>query len=728
MNGFGTSLRDWSDPDKQNLIIPNGDPPRYNESWLPSELPAQLYVEGYNDTAIRGVCLYLYYVAPEWGPVSPWDRCDYTVVELEVFIDSSYSQVLDDWPKDGDQLRSPKYIFGEDDPIYVQVANLGTDPLEVETFTDVVWVTSESDTSDTVKLKLQETGPDTQKFRNLEELGELLYLSTSSSEGVGDKIEVIDEEVLTFWLEIQPGSDNYVTCKTVMVDRGEYAMATQKPDDWGWWYDVAEDFESPLQGYFKWWANGDEKGPTEDFIRDGGTDSQCDIMSIAGHAYPAYGVQGDFSSIKLNGTDYEEGEDGYVISPHEESYGQYIGHKYHEEDDEWKLDTSPPGTPTTGGIEDSWNTDMEWVILSSCGQLRNDTPSSPPDLYTIYNKDVWDDTLRGGIGRPAHGLFGYSGSPPVVDLDEVVYEFLDGAAGGSTLVSSWKSAVIVESWTNYGIVMHADNENDKLTKPTADTRSTAMKYWYSVWLLHQSPISYTDIGLIASERGKSSNVEVHVGFSPSGSNRPVRYLSARMETVSLDGIRGVRTPKGLQIFRCDKKKKVELGKRLSAAEIARKIDGRFSEEVNTATCFEEAFDADTQKVTSRAVVGKIHEFAYDDPAFPIARSKRGNFVKVMMEHEEPVLVVARFMKPLGYRVSDELMISQRNAVNKVKAKLQEINRFGTKCRITKGTLEYEDTGQTGADGTIELVPVWRVDVESEKVAVRVYVPALETTK
>jgi len=55
----------------------------------------------------------------------------------------------------------------------------------------------------------------------------------------------------------------------------------------------------------------------------------------------------------------------------------------------------------------------------------------------------------------------------------------------------------------------------------------------------------------------------------------------------------------------------------------------------------------------------------------------------------------------------------------------ETNRFGRKCKITKAKLEYEDTGQTKADGTIELVPVWRVDVESEKVAVRVYVPALE---
>jgi hypothetical protein len=721
-----TGLRVWNSPTMGdgNMIIPNGDPPnvRYYEEWDLSQesMPPTLYVEGWSTSGPRFDKVSLTY--SKNGSFHT-DTVNFTVVKLEVSTDSSYTNPLDDWPKDGDQLRSPKYIFGEDDPIYVQVDNLGTDPQIAEPISDFVKVTSESDVSGIIKLNVKETGVATQIFRNSEAGGELLYLSTASSEGAGDKIEVIDEEELTFWLEIQPDSDNYVTCKTVMVDRGEYAMATQKPDSGGWFYDVAEDFEGPLSAYFKWWPNGDVKGPTEDFIRDGGTNSQCDIMSIAGHGLPAY--ESVFSSIKLNGTDYELGDDGYCISPHEDSSGIYVGHKYFDEDDEWKLDTYPPGTPTTGGIEDSWNTDMEWVILSACHLLRNDTPGSPEDGDTIYNKDVWDDTLRGGTGRPAHGLFGYSGSPSLYDIDEVVSAFLNCAMEGATLVSAWKYAVIAESWTNYGIVMHADNENDKLTKPTADTKSTAMKYWYSAGLFDQSPISYTDIGLIASERRKSYHVDVNVEFNPSGNNRSLRYLSARMEHVFLDGIRGVRTPNGLQIFRYDKRKKVALGKRSNAAEIARTIDARFSKEANIATCFEEAFNADTQKVTSSAAVGKVHEFSYDNPAFPIARSKKGNFVRVMTEHGEPVLVVARFMKPLGYLLSDELMISQRDAVEKVKAKLQETNRFGKKCRITKVTLEYEDVGRAKPDGTIELAPVWQVNVESEKAAVRVYVPACE---
>lgn len=64
----------------------------------------------------------------------------------------------------------------------------------------------------------------------------------------------------------------------------------------------------------------------------------------------------------------------------------------------------------------------------------------------------------------------------------------------------------------------------------------------------------------------------------------------------------------------------------------------------------------------------------------------------------------------------------------MKGKLQHTHRFGSKCRFNRATLEYEDYGRTNPDGTIQLVPVWRIDMESEKVAAHIYVPALETNQ
>jgi hypothetical protein len=41
-----THIQVWKYPDKRELIIPNGDPPKYYKRWAPSQLPPTLYVEG----------------------------------------------------------------------------------------------------------------------------------------------------------------------------------------------------------------------------------------------------------------------------------------------------------------------------------------------------------------------------------------------------------------------------------------------------------------------------------------------------------------------------------------------------------------------------------------------------------------------------------------------------------------------------------------------------------
>ncbi|UCE36660.1 MAG: hypothetical protein JSW00_14250, partial [Thermoplasmata archaeon] len=86
-----------------------------------------------------------------------------------------------------------------------------------------------SDSGGLIYLDLKETGENTQIFRNSEaEGGELLYLSTINSDGEDkDQIKVVNEQVLTFSIQIQPGTYNYVTCKTVMVDRAEVVTEWQ---------------------------------------------------------------------------------------------------------------------------------------------------------------------------------------------------------------------------------------------------------------------------------------------------------------------------------------------------------------------------------------------------------------------------------------------------------------------------------------------------------------------
>lgn len=654
------------------------------------------------------------------GDLTLWDNtANIYVVEVELFRDSACTKRLDDWPVDGSNPRSPKYLFGKDDPIYVRVAYYAPLTDTWEYYDDAVKVTCDSH-SNVVYLDVNElfdggTSDCYNKYADNELL--LLDESTSDNPTDNDKIEVKDEDVLTFWLEVPPESGTYIESNSVMVDRGEYAMATQKPDSWGWFYDIAEDFSAPLASHFKWWANGDEKGPTEDFIRAGGTNSQSDIMSIAGHGLPEEEPDG-YYQIKLNGSDYVNTDDEYAISAHEEPPGTAIPYRYWN--GVWELFTF---LGAGGGIEDNWGSDMEWVIITACKFLRNDMPSSPSQGDLLWNKDVIDDVLFGD--RPAHGVFGYSDSPYLKDCDEVMASFFNRLTGSSfTLVAAWKQAVIAETGYDYGIVMHKDNELDKLTQITRDTSSSQMKYWYSVGTVDQT-ISYTNIASEGPAKLDACGVNLELEFAPSAAREPARYLIAEMETVSINGLEGSRTASGIQVFGENDIKFAGLDKVSDARAIAQKLDERFSKEVGTTTCFEGEYNAYTNQVTSNEKVGMVHLFAWSDGRFPIAMNQDGNFAKIMFERGVPVLVGVRLMKPVRYIEAHRSLISQQRAVETVKQALAYKREGRRVYRITNAVLEYEDSGRRRPDGTIELVPVWRVDIESEEGKSRSFVRALE---
>ena len=209
-----------------------GNPLTGNDlEWnLSSEtVPSTLYVEGVSASSCpQNIELKLSYLDPSDNIIHD-DHVKLTVLELKVYIDDDGTNVLEDWPEDTSEglLRSPMYVFGSNNPIYVEIKNLDDDPLVAKEFQDIVKVTSESYTTG-IKLNLKETGINTNVFNNIESLGELLYLSTTSdATSSGDKIEVINEEILTFSLEIPPGSDNYQACFNVMVDRAEMGAEYQ---------------------------------------------------------------------------------------------------------------------------------------------------------------------------------------------------------------------------------------------------------------------------------------------------------------------------------------------------------------------------------------------------------------------------------------------------------------------------------------------------------------------
>ncbi len=143
------------------------------------------------------------------------------MIRFGVFRDAACTKVLDDWPEDGSQLRSPKYIFGKEDYIYMEVegpSGLGNSHFDVR-------VTSESDSTTGVSLDLDEVTPGVYRTTS----GEYLALADSTNpSGPADLLKVLDEEVLDFHLEA--GGD--IVCqKEIMVDRREFLMIAGSEHD-----------------------------------------------------------------------------------------------------------------------------------------------------------------------------------------------------------------------------------------------------------------------------------------------------------------------------------------------------------------------------------------------------------------------------------------------------------------------------------------------------------------
>ena len=187
------------------------------------------------------------------------------VVEVELFREPSYQQRLNDWPEEGSLPRSVKYLFGKNDAIYVKVDHYAPDSDTREFYEEAVKV---SNGSDVVYLDVNEGPADnyvicTNKWAN----DELLFLdeSTLDDPDANDRIEVEDEDVLTFYLEVPPQSGTYVESNSVMIDRAEVGVEWQSNYDTYDTYPTLNYADECAEGFynnlgtanFTWWQNFD---------------------------------------------------------------------------------------------------------------------------------------------------------------------------------------------------------------------------------------------------------------------------------------------------------------------------------------------------------------------------------------------------------------------------------------------------------------------------------------
>jgi len=268
-------------------------------------------------------------------------------VEVELFRNSSYTEELYDWPADGGYPRSPAYIFGKEDPIYVAIQNYAPLSDTLELYEEAVKVTSDLDSTG-IYLDVKEwPGDNDRTCYNEHAVNELLYLGEDSNDDANnnDTIEVQDEEVLKFWLEVPPGSGTYIESASVMVDRGEVGVEWQA--DYTSYSNTCGDLpEAPNS------ANGFMNSTTWTYRGWSQNFNNGDLDSAESH----WGSSGD--------SDYADSVDLAFRYGHGETDGYSSYLKFFKDLD---ANSNPQAVDELYWDEIEWgDKDVDWVAIWSC--------------------------------------------------------------------------------------------------------------------------------------------------------------------------------------------------------------------------------------------------------------------------------------------------------------------------------------------------------------------------
>ncbi|MDH4242002.1 MAG: hypothetical protein OEW48_20775, partial [Phycisphaerae bacterium] len=220
-----------------------------------------------------------------------------------------------------------------------------------------------------------------------------------------DKIKVMNEEVLYFYLTIPPGNtSNYKWSEDVMVDRGEVAAVDGTPT-----LDAAE-FHNDMLSNHDWFSNGLYD---KDHEKNLGDDDKCvelgnnaDFMYIAGHCWRSD-----------NPTRIYAVDNTYGLKTHGSSQNLHVADV------------------------DTWSRELDWLVLACCSTcyINYDTKTGPGT--------EWVDTIdNGGL---THGIMGYQygapgGSTPTTDV-ELADEFVS-ALDNKIVKDAWIDTNFAHKW------------------------------------------------------------------------------------------------------------------------------------------------------------------------------------------------------------------------------------------------------------------------------------------
>ena len=332
------------------------------------------------------------------------------LLKVDLARNSDFSKVLDDWPEDGNKLRSPKYLLDKEDDIFIRLPSLGSTPVKIR-------VKSESDATG-IEFDLSDTG--TGYHANLSN-GLRLGTASVADQNGHPVIKVIDEEVLTFELLVNGNAVGEIA--DVMVDRAEFASCGIDV-----FYGSATGDRSVVRNEAltnsKFFDAGDGNYP--DDIVDQGNPMKTFIQNAG--AGLAHSLEADFLHIS--------------------SHGYTDGNLYdHTSITNNRLIFDPDSDIVNSG---HFNNDVEWIILAACSQLD----------VTGGGKAAWEHVMNGNP-RKLHGILG-AYKPISGNLQAVYSDFWSNLRGELGYVPP-AYAIAMSSTTPaqpYAILMRLDNGLD----------------------------------------------------------------------------------------------------------------------------------------------------------------------------------------------------------------------------------------------------------------------------
>jgi hypothetical protein len=358
--------------------------------------------------------------------------------------DDNLTTPLVDWPASGSNPRSPKYLFAQEDNIFVRVSDtpaMGNSQIKVK-------VTSESDPAGII-FDLAETSPGTYVNKSPAKPLRLGTVTAANADYV--TIKTVNKEVLKFTI-LKGGVE--AVGPDVMVGRAKFASCGIDT----FYKDLTGD-ETVVQTQAitnaKLFPTGNGEFPNNvveqgnamgGFVQNAGdgSDGEASWLHVSSHGLPD-GTLGDTSqSLTLT----------YIGSPVviHNHYPAPVGYIYGDTFEGGKI-----VRPNDLNLSVSWNKNLDWIVLAACDALNQIGGGS----------GQWQAALNLNSPHHIHGILG--GYEELADnLQSHWDSFWNLLQNDTRVVDAYELAMESGDTQPWAVLYNGLNEDDKLKEITQD--------------------------------------------------------------------------------------------------------------------------------------------------------------------------------------------------------------------------------------------------------------------